>query len=332
MLRKFRIKIKLKINIFYKFKKGPWGGGNQFLYNLKQKFKKKKIYTDHKRADIILFNSHHSFNEILDLKFKYQDKKTFVHRIDGPISNYRKKGFKLDKLIFIINKYLADATILQSNYSLKKTFELVKLNNKFKVIYNQANIKYFYPQTKKKKLGKKIKLVSVSWSPNMLKGFNYLSYIDQNLDFSKFEMSFIGNTPIKFKNIKIFKSMSPKKLAKKIKDNDIFIFTSKIEACSNTLLEGMSCGLPVVVINSSSNPEIFNGRGELFNNKKDLIPKILKIKNNYGSYLKRKTMSKKFADDEYISFFKNKFKSKKLSYIDYIYLKILFINFKIFNF
>ena len=163
-------------------------------------------------------------------------------------------------------------------------------------------------------------------------GFNYLSYIDQNLDFSKFEMSFIGNTPIKFKNIKIFKSMSPKKLAKKIKDNDIFIFTSKIEACSNTLLEGMSCGLPVVVINSSSNPEIFNGRGELFNNKKDLIPKILKIKNNYGSYLKRKTMSKKFADDEYISFFKNKFKSKKLSYIDYIYLKILFINFKIFNF
>ena len=68
MLRKFRIKIKLKINIFYKFKKGPWGGGNQFLYNLKQKFKKKKIYTDHKRADIILFNSHHSFNEILDLK------------------------------------------------------------------------------------------------------------------------------------------------------------------------------------------------------------------------------------------------------------------------
>ena len=73
---------------------------------------------------------------ILDLKFKYQDKKIFVHRVDGPISNYRKKGIKLDKLIFIINKYLADATILQSNYSLKKTFELVKLNNKFKVIYS----------------------------------------------------------------------------------------------------------------------------------------------------------------------------------------------------
>ena len=40
----------------------------------------------------------------------------------------------------------------------------------------------------------------------------------------------------------------------------------------------MSCGLPTVAINSSSNPEIFNGRGELFNNKKDLIPKILKLK------------------------------------------------------
>ena len=51
----------------------------------------------------------------------------------------------------------------------------------------------------------------------MLKGFNYLSYIDKNLDFSKFEMSFIGNTPIKFKNIKIFRPMSPKNLQKKLK-------------------------------------------------------------------------------------------------------------------
>lgn len=321
----------MKINIFYKFKKEPWGGGNQFLYNLKQKLKKKKIYSEYKRADIILFNSHHSVHEILDLKFKYQDKKIFVHRVDGPISNYRKKGIKLDKLIFKINKYLADATVFQSNYSLKKTFELVKLNNKSKVIYNQANIKHFYPQTKKK-ITKKTKLISVSWSTNMLKGFDYLSYIDQNLDFSKFEMSFVGNTPIKFKNIKIFKPMRPKKLANKIRENDIFIFTSKIEACSNTLLEGMSCGLPTVAMNSSSNPEIFNGRGELFNSKKDLIPKILKIKNNYAFYLKKKPIAKKFAEDEYISFFKNKFKSKKLSYIDYIYLKILLINFKIFNF
>ena len=133
----------------------------------------------------------------------------------------------MDKLIFKINKYLADATVFQSNYSLKKTFELVKLNNKSKVIYNQANIKYFYPKTKKK-ITKKTKLISVSWSPNMLKGFDYLSYIDQNLDFNKFEMSFVGNTPIKFKNIKIFKPMRPKKLANKIRENDILYSQAKL--------------------------------------------------------------------------------------------------------
>ena len=230
-------KINLKIHILYKTSTSPWGGGNQFLDYLKSKLKKKNCYANEISSDVILFNSHHDINNLLKLKYIYQDTKKFVHRIDGPIKNYRNDGYRVDKLIFLINKYLADGTIFQSNYSLKKTKLLTNINNPIKIIYNEANKKFFFKKRYKyKSKNKKISLLSVSWSDNMLKGFKYLKYLDDNLDFDKYKMNFIGNTPVKFKNINIIPPVKSKELGKRIRQTDIFIFPS-IAGISLTIIE-----------------------------------------------------------------------------------------------
>ncbi len=273
----------MKIHILFQFKHGPFGGGNQFLRVLKEEFKKMGVYEERKeRADAILFNSHHHLKQAFCLKNKFP-KKVFIHRIDGPIFNYRKKEKFFDKAIFDINKLLADITVFQSLWCFKENKKYFSYPSDSKIILN-AGDPIFNQQGKKPFDQNKIKLIAVSWSSNWLKGFDIYKYLDENLNFSKYEMSFVGNTPIKFKNIKTIPPVCSEELSKILKQYDIFIQASKTEACSNALIEGISSGLPVVAFNATSNPEVVNKGGELFNSKEDVIDKIEKVVKNYKYY------------------------------------------------
>ena len=79
----------MKIFIAYSMVDSPFGGGNQFLKNLKRCWEKEGIYTASlQEADVILFNSHQNLATVIAHKKSYPDK-IFVHRIDGPISRDR---------------------------------------------------------------------------------------------------------------------------------------------------------------------------------------------------------------------------------------------------
>lgn len=97
-------------------------------------------------------------------------------------------------------------------------------------------------------------------------------------------MKFIGNIPISFKNIEYVKPLTSKELANFLHESDIYIIGSKKDACSNSLIEALSCGLPCVVLNDGGNPEIVTHGGELFNTFEECINKIQLIKNNYDYY------------------------------------------------
>src|SRR3990170_2107588 len=84
------------------------------------------------------------------------------------------------------------------------------------------------------------------------------------LDFNKYEMVFIGNSPVSFKNIRQMPPLAPHELADELKKSDILIFASEKEACSNLLLEALHCGVPCIAFNGSSNPEVVGRGGELF--------------------------------------------------------------------
>lgn len=279
----------MKINILYKFEEGPsGGGGNQFLKALKQAWQSKGFYEeDIAKADVVLFNSHHCLKQVFLAKKKFPAK-IFIHRIDGPMRTYRKKEAFLDKLIFKVNLFVADGTVWQSKWSQSQNKGLFpyKCSNEA-VIYNAPNEEIFNKQNKAAfSPREKVKLVAVSWSQSALKGFDIYKFLDDNLDFKKYQMAFIGRSPIQFKNIKALGAMEQAELAKQIKQSDIFITASKIESCSNALIEALSCGLPCLAFNSSSNPEIIGAGGELFDNAKELLGKIRKITNNYSNYQK----------------------------------------------
>jgi len=223
--------------------------------------------------------------QVFDAKRKFPHK-IFIHRIDGPMGTYRKNEKFLDKFIFTINKLLADGIIFQSHWSKEENKKLFPYSSQYQtVIYNAPDSRIFNKQNKKPfNPSKKISLAAVSWSKNLLKGFDFYKYLDENLDFKKYQMIFVGRSPIKFKNIKMIEPQMPQKVAEILKQSDIFVFASKFESCSNVLIEAVSCGLPCVVFNSSSNPEIIGAGGELFENFKDLLGKIDKVAKNYLTY------------------------------------------------
>jgi len=292
------------------------GGGNAFLKALQQDFTTKDRYiNDPAKAQLFLMNSHHDVSQILQLKQKFPYL-LFFHRIDGPMKRYNRKNDRRDDIVRLINHYVADATIFQSKWSQKENQILKNSSTSFTtVIHNAPDPEFFNKKTQSNDLGKrKPRLIASSWSSNWQKGFKTLEWLDNNLDFTMYDMSFVGNSPITFKNIQHIKPVDKVEMASLLKKSDIYIFTSIIEACSNALLEALHCGLPVIGINSSSNPEIIKKGGELFDTPCEIPKKIEIILNNYTLYqnsIHNASLSE--VGDSYFSFMKNSFKELKYS-------------------
>jgi len=298
----------MKIYILYNFQDQPWGGGNQFLKALKKEFIKLGIYEENpEKADIILFNSYpfraeYLFKQVLNLKQKYPNKIT-IYRLDGPISLIRGQDKDLDKIVCLFNKIFVDGIIFQSNWCKKQNKKYFNILSKYETVTHNAPDNEIFNKIDKKKFNpqEKIKLIATSWSANWRKGFEIYKYLDENLDFSRYEMTFAGNSPIKFKNIKQMEPVTSKKLAQILKQQDIYITASQNDPCSNSLIEALSCGLPAVALNDGGHPELIQKGGELFNGQENIVEKIEKITQNYNHYQSQipEFSIKKTAQDYY---------------------------------
>jgi len=281
----------MKIHILYNFQSGPWGGGNQFLKALKNELEIQGVYEENpEKTDVVFFNSYpfgfeYFFDEIVKLKQEYPEK-VMIYRLNGPISLIRGKDEEIDKIIKLFSDLFADGIIFQSNWCKEQNKKLFGISSKYEtVIYNAPDNKIFNREGKKEfNPDKKIKLIATSWSSNWRKGFEIYKFLDENLDFSKYEMTFVGNSPIEFKNIKRIKPVLPEKLARILKEHNIYITASQNDPCSNALIEALSCGLPVVALNDGGHPELVQKGGELFKGKEDVIEKIEKVAKNYQYY------------------------------------------------
>ncbi|MBN1899495.1 MAG: glycosyltransferase [Spirochaetes bacterium] len=319
----------MKIHILYHLKSSPTGGGNQFLKNLKHFLKESKVYAeDIKKADTILFNSHQFIMEVAQAKRRYKNK-IFVHRIDGPMRAYNNLDDRRDLVVGTAGKLISDATIFQSHWSKKENYRQGFHKNAFEtVIINAPDNTLFNRKGKIKFSSKrKTRLIAVSWSTNPQKGFDVYRWMDEHLDFKRYEMDFIGNSTVKFKNIKQKPPMKSSGLAKQLKKSDIFIFASKIEACSNALLEALHCGLPCLAYGYSSNPEIVGKAGECFKNTKEIPALLKKIVKRYSVYQKNMTLpsieqiGKRYYDFLFQIYKKvqsQRYEVKKFSLLDYL--------------
>lgn len=228
-----------------------------------------------------LFNS---FNfDFKTLSRQRHERCRMIHRVDGPIAVYRGFDDGTDHRIKAINQKLADATIFQSQYSLQKHRELglefkspvVIPNAPDPAIFSSSGRIPFNPN-------RKTRLISVSWSDNINKGAPVYQWLDEHLDWSRFEYTFIGRSPLSFRNIRMIAPVASTDLARELRQHDLYITASKNDPCSNSLLEALACGLPALYLNSGGHPEITGGAGLAFDTP-ETIPELLN--NAIASYI-----------------------------------------------
>ena len=249
------------VAVFHEFHRPPYGGGNQFLLALVGEFRRRGLAVEANRVSgatpACLYNS---FNfDFQRLRRFTRDSVRMVHRVDGPIGLYRGFDDGTDRRITAINE-LADATILQSQYSLDKHRELgLELRNPA-VIHNTVDPAIFHPPPQRA-AHERIRVIATSWSDNPRKGADVLRWLDANLDFGTYELTFAGRTQETFARIHVVGPLASEQLADLLREQDVFLAASRDDPCSNALLEGLACGLPAVFLRSGGHPELVGDAG-----------------------------------------------------------------------
>ena len=282
----------IRIHILYDFKEDEaWGGGNQFLKALRNVLKTQNQYAETiQDADVILINSHHKIGEAFAAKKKYPEKH-FVHRI-GSIFTHARNDSYLDVTIQRINNTIADGTIFQSGWS-RDEYDIFctdhegMINPYRTVIPNAPDPKYFHPKKEPKK-NKKIRIVTTAWATGSTKGHDILEYLNEQLDFSRYEFWLLGNYKSNLSNFRHFPPAPSSVVGETLRLCDIFFTPVTHDSCSNSLVEGLHCGLPAVARNSGGNPELVLKTGSLlFNGIRDVLKCIDLVASDIDFYSQR---------------------------------------------
>jgi len=258
--------------VFHEFHAPPYGGGNQFLLALRRELERRGLSVEVNRVSggtpACLYNS---FNfDFPRLRRFRRDGVRMVHRVDGPIGVYRGFDDGTDRRIVEING-LADATILQSQYSFDKHRELGLTLREPVVIPNTVDPSIFHPPAAPEPLGgRRLRVIASSWSDNPRKGGEILAWLDRNLDFDTFELTFAGRTQQKFERIRVVDPLPSEALAELLRAQDVYLAPSRDDPCSNALLEALACGLPAAFRRSGGHPELVGEAGIGFDDPEEL--------------------------------------------------------------
>jgi len=174
---------------------------------------------------------------------------------NGPIGDLLQIGF--DSHIKI--------SVFQSTYS-KNLFQGNGSCSPATVIRNGVNTSIFKSTIAREGAMKKpVKtFVITSWSTDKSKGFAEYKKIDKIIkNITGVKGIYVGNLPqgFVFENIKSMPPMDHQALSDLYNRVDFMLALSKHETCSNALIEGLACGLPVIYSASGANEEIARSCG-----------------------------------------------------------------------
>jgi glycosyltransferase involved in cell wall biosynthesis len=259
--------------VFHEFHPPPYGGGNQFLLALVGELDRRGLAVEINRLSgetpACLFNS---FN------FDFERLRRFaragarmVHRVDGPIAVYRGFDDGTDRRILEVNNELASATIFQSQWSLREHRRLGFDLRAPVVIHNTVDPAIFHPAAQREPIdGRTLRVVATSWSDNPRKGADILRWLDAHHDPSRVQLTFVGNTQLRFDQIRTIAPVPSREVAEILRANDVYLATSRDDPCSNALLEALACGLPAVYLRSGGHPELVGEAGIGFDEPEEL--------------------------------------------------------------
>ncbi len=276
---------KLTVGLWHDFVPPPFGGGNQFMLALRKWFGQQEgvrvVNNKVRGVDVHLLNAVR-FDVDRVRRARSSRKVPVLHRIDGPISLIRGKDRELDDLCFSLNKELASATIMQSIWTLQRSLELGYHPVRPVVVPNAVDPDIFNPHGRIPfDPSRKIRLISTSWSDNPRKGGAIYRWIESNLDWDRFDYTFVGRASESFQRIRQVEPVPSKELAELLRCHDIYITASSNDPCSNAVIEALACGLPVLYMNDGGHPELVGYGGLPFNDETDILPQLDKIAANY---------------------------------------------------
>lgn len=244
------------------------GGPATFMNNLQEYFLKKpyKSISDeenYKEADSIFFPI--SFERNI-LKYFRANKLPIIQRLDG-IYYPSKHGFKylyFNREIKIDYLKYSDFIIFQSEYSRIECFAMLgKIQKeKYKIICNGTDKSIFYPRNKMFNKNKIIFITTGSYrNKDMIEPV--VLALDAIKDKYNFELRIIGPVSdneakklIEREYIVYLGAMNKEGVAKELQKTDILIHCQLNPACPNSVIESVSCGVPVIGFDTGAMKEV----------------------------------------------------------------------------
>src|SRR5262249_18058254 len=77
---------------------------------------------------------------------------------------------------------------------------------------------------------RKVRLICSSWSDNPRKGGPTYRWLEQQLDWSRYEFTFVGNTSVPFERIRRLPPLSSRELAQELRCHDVFVTATEHDA------------------------------------------------------------------------------------------------------
>lgn len=269
----------IRLGVLYKTVEDPYGGVNTFFRNFMhyaEKDGRVKLEKNPERADIILSACNRYAPEKM-LKPWHLRNLGSGRNMWNPLgflpssSNMKKAVFRVDGLKGIYsgtkdntsdnqleqNLPFGKAIVFQSHFSMQCFDEAGYVYPSLKtVIHNGANSDIFYPSDTIKPISDgKIKIVSSSWSTNSGKGFDVISAFSEVDGVDVFH---IGRWPegMPHGKVRLLGLKRGKEIADVLREAHFFLFPSKFDACPNSVVEALACGIPVIYHRSGGSPEL----------------------------------------------------------------------------
>jgi len=278
----------LCVSLWHEFHKPPYGGGNQFMMALRRALKHQGVRVAINRmsedVDVHLCNSAWFDISLFQQAIKKR-RVRMLHRIDGPISLYRGADAGEDDQVYALNRQFATATIYQSGWCFQRSLALGFEPVRSLVIHNGVDGEIFYPSGRLTlKSNRKVRLVATAWSDNPRKGKSVYRWLDEHLDFDRFDMTFVGRIDASFRNIRHIPPQTSPNLAHILREQDIYLTASENDPCSNALLEALACGLPALYFESGGHGELTGFGGLPFNSPEHLLVQLERVVDHYEGF------------------------------------------------
>jgi glycosyltransferase involved in cell wall biosynthesis len=265
--------------VFHEFAAPPAGGGHQTLRAILGECERRglrvELNTLSGRTRACLFNSFNFDAKRLALMARHANGVRMVHRVGAVTSLYRGFDDGTDARVGELNRAFAQRTIAISQATIDMYrsigIELVEP----RVIHNGTDPRIFnadgrvpFDRTRK------TRIVCSSWSDNPRKGGPTVKWLDEQLDWSRYEFTFVGNTQERFENVRHVAPLPPHELAELLRAHDVFFTATEHDAYSNALVEALCCGLPAVYLDSGGSREAVKDAGFGFRERAE-IPALL---------------------------------------------------------